>query len=77
MDKLFNVEYYRIVKVKTSNEHVWANTEAEARVFGEKHKGKVADVEVRVSHVFAAATTEDKPTPPGLDTYQIEQGKKL
>lgn len=56
-------------------EHVWATNDKEAKVWANKHTAR--DQVNQVSWVFAAATTSDLSTPPGLETYKVIQGEKL
>lgn len=58
-----------------SKDFVWAETEQEAQQWGEKQARNTLDTKVSV--VWAAATTENKGTPNGLDTYEVKQGKRL
>lgn len=77
-DKLFIVRWS--YKGNTASdcgvfEHVWAINEKEAKIWADKHTAK--GQANRVSWVFAAATTSDLRTPPGLETYRVARGEKL
>lgn len=75
---LYLVEWYEDGQLykRVSFEHVWADNDNEAKDWAAK-RAKEYSTYPKVRWIYAAATTDDLPTPPGLTTYRIQQGEKL